>query len=147
MKQHIRAQLEDVSLAVGRDLPGLRQIADDLRIIGSIKFEQGGVMRRDGMEKGEGGVAVAIVIAGFHRRGEFQRAPALRRNFSIAARGEPNNASENRDAEQAHDPTVRERSQQRCYLAVYSPARPMTCGFGTLMTPHRARPRCQDWNC
>src|SRR5206468_12298905 len=98
-----------------------------------------------GVETGEGGVAVSIVIAAFHRRSEFQRAPALRRNFSIAARGEPNNPSENRYAEQAHHPTVRQRSQQQPNAAGYSPARPMTCGFGTLMTPHRARPRCQDW--
>ena len=39
MKQHIGAQLERVGLPVRRDVPGLRQIADDLRVIGGIEFE------------------------------------------------------------------------------------------------------------
>jgi hypothetical protein len=50
MKQDVRVQFERVGLAVGRHRPGLRQIADDLRVVGRIEFEQGRIMRRHRMQ-------------------------------------------------------------------------------------------------
>src|ERR1043166_3746994 len=78
---HVRSQLERISLPVGRDLPGLRQIADDLRVIGGLEFEKRRIMRGHRVQKGKRGVAVAVVIAGLHRRGKFQHTAALWRDL------------------------------------------------------------------
>ena len=79
MEQHVRAQFEGERLPVGRDRPGLSQVADDLRVIGGVELQQGRIVRRHRMQEREGGVAMTVVIAGLHRHREFERAAAFRR--------------------------------------------------------------------
>src|SRR3954470_17414234 len=46
VEQHVRPQLEGIGLSVGRHGPGVRQIADDLRVVRRIELQQGRVVRR-----------------------------------------------------------------------------------------------------
>ena len=77
MEQDIGAQLEGIGQPIGRNGPRLGQIADDFRIIRRVEFEQGGIMRRDRVEKSERGVAVAVVIVGLDGDRELERAAAF----------------------------------------------------------------------
>ena len=77
MEQHVWAQFEGVGLPVGRHAPGLRQVAQDLRVIGRVELQQGRIVRRHGMQEREGGVAVAVVIAGLDRHRKFESAAAF----------------------------------------------------------------------
>ena len=81
VEQHVRSQLERISLPVWRGFPGLRQVADDLRIIAGIKFEKRRIMRRNRVQKRKRGVAVTVVISRLHRRGKFQHTATLRRDL------------------------------------------------------------------
>ena len=53
------------------------EIADDLRVIGGVEFQQRGIMRRDRMQKGERDVGVAIVVRGLGIDGEYESAAVL----------------------------------------------------------------------
>ena len=81
MKEDIGSQFEGISEPVGRHIPRFRQVADDLRVIRRVEFEERRVMRRDRVQEGERYVAMAIVIAGLDEHGEFEGAAALRRRF------------------------------------------------------------------
>src|SRR6516165_12458088 len=73
VKQDIGPKFEAIGEPIGRNAPRLRQVADDPRIISGIEFEQGRVMRRDGVQESKGYVAVTIVIAGLDGDRELER--------------------------------------------------------------------------
>ncbi len=136
VKEDIRAQLEGVSLPIGRHAPGLRQIANDLRIIGGIELQQGRIVRRHRMQKREGGVAVAIIIAGLDGNREFERAAAFRRDFSTAPRREGKNRSENSRTYQPKQLPAPPLTHNRCNAARIDPGRPLSSGSRPFIVPH-----------
>ncbi len=119
VKQNVRAQFEGVGLAIGRHIPGLCQIADDLRVVGRIEFEQRRIMRRYRVQKREGGVAVAIVIAGLDRRREFQRAAAFWNGPRPAQLRNGKETSESSGGDGPQRPPVRNTPDNPCEPALY----------------------------
>ena len=78
VKQHVAAQLEGVGSPVGRDAPGFSEVADDLRIIGRVEFEQCRVVRNNRMNEDEGEVGMTVVVRRLGIDCERQNAAALR---------------------------------------------------------------------
>src|SRR2546421_3633400 len=76
MEQDVRAQLEGVGALIRRHAPTLRDIADYLWIIGSVKFEQSGIVRDNWVNEDKRKIGVAIIVGRLGINGECQYAAA-----------------------------------------------------------------------
>ena|SRR5438105_9229627 len=100
MKEDIGPQPESVGQPIWRYAPRLGQIADDLRIVGRVEFEQGRVMRCDGMQESKGYIAVAVVISGLDGDREFESAAAPRTRLRDSrTAGDKNDEGSDQDPE------------------------------------------------
>ena len=79
MKLDVAPELEGVGEAVGRDRPGLGEVAHDLGIVRGIELEQRRVVRPHRMEERERGLRVAVVVGRFGADREDERAAGLGR--------------------------------------------------------------------
>ena len=79
MELDVAPELEGVGEAVGRDRPGLGEVAHDLRIVRGIELEQRRVVRPHRMEERERGLRVAVVVGRLGADREDERAAGLGR--------------------------------------------------------------------
>jgi hypothetical protein len=76
VEEHVGPQPEAVGKPIGRHGPAFRQIACHLRVVGTVEFEQGRIVRCDRVHKRKRDVGIAIVVAGLGVDREIEDTPA-----------------------------------------------------------------------